>query len=269
MCPLKMSSSSTPQSLNSIRLAGTVWLASDIHLSPHTPATTAAFLDFLDRAAQHADALLLPGDIFDAWIGDDFALDDPPAWLSTVLDALLDTSRQLRLFLGRGNRDFLMGHGLAKRIGAELLPDRVCLETDFGHILLSHGDEYCTADAAYQRFRRIVRKPGIQRLFLALGLGLRRAIADWARNRSRNNNQYKSATIMDVHPDAIHDAFRESGCDTIVHGHTHRPAIHDLQLDGRACRRIVLPDWDYEDSGAPRGGWLAIDRHGPVLHQIS
>lgn len=264
----KMLLSSTPQSLNKIPARGTVWVASDIHLSRCAPVTTRAFLDFLEHAARQADSLFLPGDIFDAWIGDDVALRDPPPWLSTVLDALSKTSQHTSLYLGRGNRDFLMGDALAQRIGAQLLPDQACLQTDIGPILLSHGDEYCTGDTGYQRFRRIVRNPLIQRLYLGLSLKVRRAIAKWARQRSQHHNQYKRTEIMDVDPTTIEAAFIESGCVIMVHGHTHRPALHELIIAGRSCQRIVLSDWDYDHSQPVRGGWLVIDKHGPRLHSV-
>lgn len=262
-----MSSSSTPQSLNNLNAAGSVWVASDIHMSAHTPATTNAFLDFLMQAAEHADVLFLPGDIFDVWIGDDFALHDPPAWLTPILNSLAHTAQDTRIYLGRGNRDFLMGRALAQRIGAQLMHDSVIVHTDAGPVLLSHGDEYCTADRSYQRFRRLVRNPVIQRLFLSLSLRVRRKIASWARRRSQDQNQYKPMAIMDVEPGAINAAFRQSGCNIIVHGHTHRPAVHDSTVDGRHCRRIVLPDWDYDHEATSRGGWLVIDGNGTHLHQ--
>ncbi|WP_073107256.1 UDP-2,3-diacylglucosamine diphosphatase [Pollutimonas bauzanensis] len=254
--------------MNKIPLAGTVWVASDIHLGPDTPATARAFHLFLDKACAQADALLLCGDIFDAWIGDDFALASPPEWLSQTLDKLARVSARMPLWLGRGNRDFLMGEALARRVGARLLPDTVCLATDSGPVLLSHGDEYCVADAGYQRMRRIVRNPAVQKAFLSLSLKLRRGIADWARKRSMAANRQKSPGIMDVDQGAIEQAFLDSGVETLVHGHTHRPAVHRLTVGGQARSRIVLPDWDCDHAGAPRGGWLAIDRHGPVLRQL-
>lgn len=257
-----MSSSSKPASLNKLPAAGTVWVASDIHMSAQAPATTRAFLEFLNKASAQADALFLPGDIFDVWIGDDLALHDPPDWLIPILAALLRTSQQTALYLGRGNRDFLMGHTLARRVGAQLLPDAVILQTDLGPVLLSHGDEYCTADRGYQRFRRLVRNPMIQRAFLSLSLHMRRTIAAWARRRSQQQNEYKPMTIMDVEPAAIDAAFRQSGCRIMVHGHTHRPAIHDLQVDGQRCQRIVLPDWEFDHASPHRGGWLIIDAQG-------
>lgn len=251
--------------LNKITLPGTVWIASDIHLGPDTPATAHAFHLFLDKACAQADALILCGDIFNAWIGDDFAVTAPPEWLLQTLRRFSAVSEKIPLWLGRGNRDFLMGEALARHVGAQLLPDTVCLVTDYGNILLSHGDEYCTTDAGYQRFRRLVRRPMVQKLFLSLSLKQRLAIADWARKRSMAANRDKPQSIMDVSPDAIAQAFRDSGINTLVHGHTHRPAIHPLTIDGQARTRIVLPDWEYDHVTVPRGGWLAIDRHGPRL----
>ncbi len=250
-----------------LALAGTVWIASDIHLGPDVPATALAFYEFLDEACAKADALILCGDIFDAWIGDDFALQSPPAWLSAALDKLRQVSARLPLWLGRGNRDFLLGNDFARAVGARMLPEPVILDTDAGAILLSHGDEYCTGDPGYQRFRRFVRQPTIQWIFMALSLSARRWVANYARARSRASNQYKSAQIMDVSPQAIAHAFECSGARIMVHGHTHRPAVHRLTIAGQACSRIVLPDWDHDHADVPRGGWLSLDASGPRLHQ--
>ncbi|MBP6020082.1 MAG: UDP-2,3-diacylglucosamine diphosphatase [Burkholderiaceae bacterium] len=250
---------------NKIVLTGQVWVASDIHLGPQAPATVHAFGRFLDQASQQADALILLGDIFDAWIGDDFALQAPPAWLSDILAKLQQLATKIPLFLGRGNRDFLIGPALARHIGAQLLPDKFILQADCGPLLLSHGDEYCTADKNYQRFRTVVRCPVIQGMFLSLSLNTRRRIAEWARSRSRQANQTKPAQIMDVSTKAIEQAWTDSGIDVLVHGHTHRPAVHSSLHLGRECTRIVLPDWDY-DHGAPvRSGWLSISASGPEL----
>ncbi|MDX3894231.1 UDP-2,3-diacylglucosamine diphosphatase [Pusillimonas sp.] len=254
--------------MNSIALPGTVWLASDMHLGPATPGTRDAFLRFLDQACAQADALFLCGDIFDAWIGDDLALESPPAWLREILDALARTAATLPLWLGRGNRDFLIGRALTERLGATLMEDPVCLATAQGRILVSHGDEYCTADVGYQRFKRIVHTPWIQRAFLSLSLARRQAIADWARRRSMASHAGKTSEIMDVTPEAVLRAFRRSGAVAMVHGHTHRPAAHTLQVDGASRLRVVLPDWDF-DHGASRGGWAVIDGQGIRLQYLS
>src|SRR5690625_5250298 len=181
-------------------------------MSAQTPLTTRAFLDFLKNAAAQADALFLPGDVFDVWIGDDLALRNPPEWLQPILDAMRQASQHTQLYLGRGNRDFLMGPSLARHVGAQLLPESVILQTDIGPVLLSHGDEYCTADKSYQRFRRLVRIPLIQKCFLTLSLNVSRTLARWARQRSQKQNKEKSMTIMDVEPCAIDTAFRQWRC---------------------------------------------------------
>src|SRR5690554_2006724 len=132
----KTSSSRKPPSLNSIAMPGTVWLASDMHLGPTSPHTRNAFLKFLELARSQADALFLCGDIFDAWIDDDQALDAPPAWLDEVLQALKSTAASVPLWLGRGNRDFLIGQSLVDHLGAQLLGESTCLETCQGRILV-------------------------------------------------------------------------------------------------------------------------------------
>lgn len=253
--------------MNKIALPGTVWLASDMHLGPSSPNTRRAFLQFLDQACAQADALFLCGDIFDAWIGDDLALSAAPPWLDEVLQALTRTAGSMPLWLGRGNRDFLLGKGLANHLGAHLLEGPVCLETRQGRVLVSHGDEYCTADYSYQRFKRIVHKPWVQRLYLSLSLQRRHAIADWARHRSMASHHSKAPEIMDVTPEAVLEGFRRSGAAAIVHGHTHRPAIHHLQVDGAARLRAVLPDWDL-DHEPNRGGWAIIDDRGIHLQRL-
>lgn len=255
--------------MNKLELPGRVWIASDIHLGPHTTATAQAFHRFLIKASAQADALILCGDIFDAWIGDDVALSAPPPWLAETLTELGHVSEKIPLWLGRGNRDFLIGRALAGHVGAQLLPDQVCLATDAGPILLSHGDEYCLADKSYQRFRRLVRCPAVQWLFLRLSLSFRRGIADFARKRSMASNRHKAMEIMDVSPSAIEQAFSGTDADIMVHGHTHRPQLHRLTVGGRERRRYVLPDWDYDHGDTPRGGWLAVDAVGPHLVQAS
>ncbi|CDM23441.1 UDP-2,3-diacylglucosamine diphosphatase [Castellaniella defragrans 65Phen] len=249
-------------------MRGTVWVASDIHLGEAVPQTARAFYDFLGRARREAGTLILCGDLFDAWIGDDHALRRPPRWLATALDELRATAGALPLWLARGNRDFLMGRALADALGARLLEAPAVLDTDAGPILLAHGDEFCTDDLAYQRFRRIVHTPWIQRIFLALPLGARRAIAARARARSRQARRSKPMAIMDVNPAAVAQALRAAGCDTLIHGHTHRPAVHALELDGRAARRYVLPDWEFDHDAPPRGGWIEIDAAGIRLEQL-
>ena len=253
--------------MNKIALPGPVWLASDLHLGPATPATAEAFLAFLQAAEEEAAALLLPGDIFDAWIGDDVIRAAPP-WLATALTALRTTASRIPLWLGRGNRDFLIGEELAGAVGARLLPEPALLQTDYGDVLLTHGDEFCTDDAAYQQFRQMVRNPQWQAAFLAKTIPERLAMAQQARGESQMANQSKSMEIMDVNADAVEQAFRDSGVALMVHGHTHRPARHVLEVDGSKRERWVLPDWDCDHVSPPRGGWLVIDRDGLQFYDL-
>ena len=247
--------------MNKLHLPGTVWLASDTHLGPQAPHTNRAFLDFLSQAAQHADALVLGGDIFNVWVGDDI-IAAPPAWLAELLVALQLTSRSIPLYLCRGNRDFLMGTRLCHHIGATLLDEQTLLQTDAGALLFSHGDEYCTDDHRYQRFRYWVRKRWVQRIFLSFSLAQRLKWAGYARTRSQKANQHKHYDVMDVNNDAVRAALKQAHVQMMVHGHTHRPATHQLNdAAGNTLTRIVLPDWDY-DVTPPRGGWLEIDATG-------
>lgn len=253
--------------MNKIALSGPIWLASDLHLGPATPATVQAFLAFLQAAEKEAAALLLPGDIFDAWIGDDVIRAAPP-WLATALTALRATADRIPVWLGRGNRDFLIGEALTTAVGAKLLPEPALLRTDYGDILLTHGDEFCTDDAAYQQFRQMVRNPQWQAAFLAKTIPERLAMAQQARGESQMANQAKSMEIMDVNAGAIEQAFREHGVKLMVHGHTHRPARHVLAVDGVKRERWVLPDWDCDHVSPPRGGWLVIDGDGLQLYDL-
>lgn len=247
--------------MNKVALPGTVWVASDIHLGPQTPATSEAFLGFLGIAASEASALLLPGDIFDAWIGDD-AIRQAPPWLATALQALKQAAAAVPVWLGRGNRDFLMGQELAAAVDAHLLPEPALLATDYGNILLTHGDELCTDDQAYQQFRAMVRDPAWQSEFLGKTIPERLTLAQQARSESMAATRANSAEIMDVNPDAVEDLFRNTGVATLVHGHTHRPQRHVLNINGKRRERWVLPDWDCDHANPPRGGWLAIDGDG-------
>lgn len=262
----KMSSLKAPKCLNRLQLPGTLWVASDIHLDAAMPRTATAFHEFLEQACGHAQALILCGDIFDVWIGDDHALRQPPEWLAQSLVALRKTARAIPLYLVRGNRDFLMGQVLANMLCAHMLHAPVRLDTDAGPVLLAHGDEYCTDDISYQRFRRLVHNRMFRCGFLSLPLGVRRSLAGWARQRSQMAHRRKPFAIMDVNPQAVGQAMAEAGCQLMVHGHTHRPASHELLVSGRPAWRHVLPDWDHDNGQAPRGGWISISADGISLH---
>ncbi|MFQ2107894.1 UDP-2,3-diacylglucosamine diphosphatase [Aeromonas rivipollensis] len=213
---------------------------SDIHLCAQRPDMTAALVRFLERDAPKADALYVLGDLFEFWIGDD----DPNPLHSQVAEAFLALSRQdVPIYFIHGNRDFLLGKVFAKRAGMTLLGDPCVIDLYGERVLLSHGDLLCTLDEGYQKFRRITQQKWLRWLFLRLPLARRQAIACKMRGQSQMENAGKPQTIMDVTPAAVDALLRQHGCRLLIHGHTHRPAVHDFMLDGKPARRIVLGDW--------------------------
>lgn len=226
----------------------TTLFVSDLHLHPARPEATDCFLRFLKDEAAGADRLYILGDLFEAWIGDDA----PDSHDLTVMSALRTlTSAGIPVDFIRGNRDFLIGERFSAMTGVRLLADESVVTIGGRPVLLMHGDTLCTDDRAYQRYRAVVRQPLVERTFRTLPLTARRRIADWARSRSRAANATKPEIIMDVNPQAVQAALRRHDVDTLVHGHTHRPAVHHLQLDGRPAKRIVLGDW-YEQGSVLR-----------------
>ena len=219
---------------------GRYLFVSDLHLDGSAPRAIDAFVAFLEGEARRSAGLFILGDLFEAWIGDD---DDDPA-RARVCDALKAlTAAGIPCRVQHGNRDFLLGAGFAARTGCTLLPDPFHCTLGGRQVVLSHGDLLCTRDLAYQRFRRIVGRRGIQRAWLALPLAARRRLASGLRRQSRAHTRRMAADIMDVTPDAVAGLLRERDADVLVHGHTHRPGVHALQVDGRARQRIVLGDW--------------------------
>ena len=218
----------------------TTLFISDLHLEPTRPAITALFLDFLHRRARRAEALYILGDLFEAWIGDD---DD--AELGGVVAAALCALRDsgTLIFFIQGNRDFLLGARFATSSGMQLLPESVVIELAGEPLLLMHGDTLCTDDTAHQKFRAKVRDPAWQAHVLALPLAQRRVLAGQLRETSQQATQQKAADITDVNPAAVDAALRAHGVRHLIHGHTHRPGLHEWTLDGRPARRTVLGDW--------------------------
>jgi UDP-2,3-diacylglucosamine hydrolase len=214
---------------------------SDLHLSEERPHTTAAFFAFLANKAAACDQLYILGDFFDAWIGDD---DDRP-FAEEVAQALKNiAAKGVQIFFQHGNRDFLLGENYAARCGMQLLPALQIIEREGQRYLLAHGDQFCTHDSAYQQFRTLVRNSEWQQDFLAKPIAERRAIAAQLRAKSKEANSMKAEDIMDVTPSEIMNVLIEQQCNTLIHGHTHRPARHPLTLpDGSAAERIVLGDW--------------------------
>ena len=215
---------------------------SDIHLCAARPDMTAALVRFLAQDAPGADALYVLGDLFEFWIGDD----DLTALHQEVAEAFLALSQQgVPIYFIHGNRDFMLGKQFARRAGMTLLGDPCTIDLYGERVLLSHGDMLCTQDLGYQKYRRIVNMKWLRWLFLRLPLRRRQAIAHKIRGQSESGavNPQKRKGIMDVTLDAVDELMRQHGCRTMIHGHTHRPAIHDFSLDGAPARRIVLGDW--------------------------
>lgn len=219
---------------------GRYLFVSDLHLDPLAPPAIAQFVAFLREQAVRSDGLYILGDLFETWIGDD---DDEPA-RREVCVALRELVRGgVPCHVQHGNRDFLLGERFAAFTGCMLLPDPVVLEAGSIRAVLSHGDLLCTGDVRYQRFRSLVRAPGFQAGYLGLPVSTRRAVARIARAGSRRHVRQMREEIMDVEDAAVSAMLRVAGADLLIHGHTHRPGVHRLTVEGRPCTRIVLGDW--------------------------
>jgi len=218
----------------------TTLFVADLHLDAASPEIARQFHAFLAGEARSADALYILGDLFEAWLGDD---DPDPAARATVaaLRSLVDSG--VRCFVMHGNRDFLIGERFCRETGAIMLADGVVVELYGEQVLLMHGDALCTEDVSYQRLRRIVRNPIVRWILRNMSLDRRRALARRMRAGSRAHIGVTPAEIMDVNTAAVAQALREAGVATLIHGHTHRPAVHGLSVDDNPARRIVLGDW--------------------------
>ena len=217
-----------------------IHLISDLHLDESRPETTQHLIEYLNGPAHRADSLYILGDLFEVWIGDDAR--------DSVGERLIEPFRRLSargtgIYFMAGNRDFLLGNEYCQRANIQRIEEPLMLEGVKPPTLLMHGDTLCTDDTDYQRFRRKVRDPAWQRKILSRPLAWRKLLARIARSISRWRNRRKPVAIMDVNRQAVHDCFREYAVQRLIHGHTHRPAVHDLDVEGRACQRMVLGDW--------------------------
>ena len=262
--------------IDHLSLQGPVFI-SDLHLTAHRPRTLQRFLDFIDQLAAPVKELVILGDLFEFWAGDDAldgadADDAAGATVTQALAAVVD--RGIAVYLMHGNRDLLLGGSFLARSRAQLLADP-CLALLGGgsgdsaapgepvSVLLAHGDAYCTLDLPYQAFRRQARDPAFQAGFLRQPLAQRRALIGQARAKSEAGKQQTAMEIMDVTPEAVAAALRAAGVQRLLHGHTHRPAHHEFALDGSAAHRWVLTDWELEATPARGGGlqWRDGDFH--------
>ena len=214
---------------------------SDLHIDESRPAVLAGLRRLVDTEAPSVDALYVLGDLVEVWVGDD---DDGPL-ASAVREVLTAASNRCAVHVMHGNRDFLLGTLFATQTGTTLIDDPSVVEVDGDRVLLAHGDAYCTGDVEYQRLRALFRSSAWQSEVLSSTIDERRALAASLRAKSIAANENKAANIMDVTPGSVRQAMDDSAVSLMVHGHTHRPGIHDLD-SGR--RRIVLGDWD-------RCGW--------------
>ena len=229
-------------------------LLSDLHLAPERSAAAAAFHAFTRGPAREAAAVYIMGDLFDWWIGDDQCKEPFARSIIESLRAISDAG--VPLFIARGNRDFLLGEAFARAAGATLLGEHTIVDLAGTPTLLTHGDELCTDDIDYQRYRAWSRDPLRQRRLLRLPYRMRRWIAAWLRRGSRAATARKPESILDVNATAVEQAFRTRGVARIIHGHTHRPARHASIVDGLERERLVLADWD------DRGHYVAVDAAG-------
>ncbi|MFA5243004.1 MAG: UDP-2,3-diacylglucosamine diphosphatase [Sulfuricella sp.] len=227
---------------------------SDLHLSADHPESASAFSGFLASTAPQAEALYILGDLFEYWAGDD-DIHDP--FNQQVIQALARLhANGVKIYLLHGNRDFLMGEALAAACGARLLPDPSLIRIHGTPTLLMHGDTLCTDDTDYMAFRAQVRTPGWQANFLAQPLAQRKAQIEQLRAQSKQAQSRKTAEIMDVNAGSVTNTLRNHGYPRLIHGHTHRPARHEHEVDQHRCERWVLPDW-YD-----QGGYLRCDESG-------
>ena len=229
----------------------TTLFISDLHLDGIHPEITDQFLEFLQGEASHAEALYILGDLFEAWIGDD---DPDPDKQRAIAGMRKLTSSGVPCYVMHGNRDFLLGKRFCEATGSKLLDDATVIELYGQRVLLMHGDTLCIDDHSYQRLRRIVRNPFVKLGLRALSLRQRQKLAQKMREGSKAHIEAADRTssyIMDVNAGAVAAAFEQTEVRYIVHGHTHRPAVHEVQIGNRTVTRIVLGDW-YEQGSVLR-----------------
>ena len=234
--------------MNSTKQQVTYFIA-DLHLAQNRPDITACFLRFLKDDAIQAQHLYILGDLFEAWIGDD----DDSVFLTTIVEALAALSAMgTTIYYIHGNRDFLLGQRFAKKSAMILLPEIDLIDLYGKNVVIMHGDTLCTRDVGYQKFRKKSRSWWWQAIIKSLPLSVRKKIAADYRKKSAAATSVKSQDIMDVTPDEVVKCLENYHSQLLIHGHTHRPAVHELNANNKEAKRIVLGDW-YE-----QGAWLKV-----------
>lgn len=229
-------------------MRGETLFISDLHLDASRPGVTSLFLEFLSKDACESDALYILGDLFEAWIGDDDLGEHNRSVLEGI-KKLVDSG--IPVYGMHGNRDFLMGEQFCQMSGMTFLKDPTVIELYGTRTLLMHGDMLCSDDVQYLEFRKTVRAAQWQQEFLAKPLEERDSIVRSLREESQKQTKQKPQEIMDVTQSTVEEYMRNHACLQLIHGHTHRPAIHEFNLDGKPARRIVLGDW-YEQGSVLR-----------------
>ncbi|MBO9479946.1 UDP-2,3-diacylglucosamine diphosphatase [Salinisphaera sp. G21_0] len=229
---------------------------SDLHLTPECPAVARAFCHYLADRAPQADALYILGDFFEYWVGDD-AMDDFQHDIAQRLRQYTNSGKAL--YLMPGNRDFAIGKSFLQATGAQWLKDPTLITINNQKILLMHGDSLCTADKQYQRYRKIIRNPLVMALLRMTPLSYRKNLGRKIRQKSKAAKIGKALDIMDVTRSEVVEAMERFGVDTLIHGHTHRPDIHEVALKHGVGKRYVLGDW------TDKGWEIELDSNGITL----
>ncbi len=238
----------------------TTYFIADLHLAQNRPDITACFLCFLKNEAINAEKLYILGDLFEAWIGDDDESDLNNA-VATALTQLSDNGTEI--FYIHGNRDFLIGQRYAKKSSMTLLPEVALINLYGQNTIIMHGDTLCTRDIDYQKFRKKSHSWWWQGIVKNLPLFIRKQIAGNYLKKSKAATALKAEDIMDVTPSEVTLCLEEFNSQLMIHGHTHRPAIHDITANNKAAKRIVLGDW-YE-----QGAWLKVTSKEMILQNIT
>lgn len=213
---------------------------SDLHLCEEQPKLFELFEHYITTIAPDSDQLFVLGDLFEVWVGDDHhtSFNDKVIALFSQY-----ANNHGELFVGHGNRDFLMGEAFAQSCGAKLISEPFNFEWSEKKLCLMHGDSLCTDDVPYQQLRQMIRGPEWQQEFLSQSVEARLAFASSVREQSKTANKTKAAEIMDVNLVAVKETIKANDCDWLIHGHTHRPDVHDVEIESNDHKRIVLSDW--------------------------